>query len=97
MSKSGIFSHALNIVSEVTEVNADDIVGECRRSDVVDARSILVHILYEHGFYTRNISEFMGRTGSDIRYLETTFDNRKKANRMIDINLRSIRKRMFSE
>lgn len=90
-----IFANILEMVSEETEIDGDDITGDAKRSDIVDARAILVCILYEYGFYTQQISEFINRTGASVRYLSTTLDDRKRANRMIDINLKSIRKKVF--
>ena len=67
MCKSEIFAEILEAVSHETEVSAPQILGLSKQMEVVDARSILVKLLQERGFYPIQIARFMRKlvSGTD--------------------------------
>lgn len=53
MCKSEIFAKIIALVSKGTEIPTELIVSDNRVTEIVNARYILVYILYEKGFYTK--------------------------------------------
>lgn len=96
MCKTEIFAELMNMVSCVTEISPVDILSDDRREEVVDARSILVCLLNERGFYTTEIAERLGRTYPSIRYLLMNFEGRCRKRRMARMNLENVRKQLNS-
>ena len=92
MCKSEIFAKIINAVSIETEVSEDLILSNSKAMEVVDARSILAKLLQESGFYPMQIARFMQKTPASIRFLLTNYENRKNANKIIDIYTQNIRK-----
>lgn len=70
------------------------ILGNSKQMEVVDARSILVKLLQESGFYPIQIARFMRKTPASIRILSANYENRKSANKIIVIYMQNIRKSM---
>ena len=97
MCKTEIFADILNVVSGVTEIPPEDIISDDRREEVVDARSILVCLLFERGFYIGEIAERLGRTKPSIRYLLSNFEGRCRMRRMAEMNLENVRKQIASK
>lgn len=85
MCKSEIFADILNIVGKETEVSTELILSSSKVTEVVDARSIVVFFLTEYGLYPEQIATLLHKTSASIRYLISTFESRKLANKMIAI------------
>lgn len=94
MCKSKIFADILQIVANQTEISSERILSNAKEVEIVDARAILVSILHEHGFYPKQIAYHINKTGASVRYLISTFDERRNANKMIAINMQNIRKQL---
>lgn len=92
MCKSEIFAEYLKIVANVTEISEEEILSNAKTSEVADARSILVNMLIEKGFYPSQISHYMNRSTAGIRYLIANFSNRKMNCKMIDHYMINVRK-----
>lgn len=90
MCKSEIFAEILNAVSLETEVSADSILSSSKVTEVVDARSIVVYLLSEYGFYPEQIAPLLHKTSACIRYLVSTFEMRKSHNKMMAIYLQNV-------
>lgn len=82
----------MNAVSKETEISAHDIMSQRKTTEVVDARTIAVVLMMEYGFYPEQIAKFMGKTSACVRYLASSFESRKRCNRMVEIHLQNIRK-----
>lgn len=95
MCKSEIFAKIINAVSIETEVSEPLILSNSKAMEVVDARSILAKLLQESGFYPMQIARFMQKTPASIRFLLTNYENRKNANKIIDIYT-LFRKRVYA-
>lgn len=87
MCKSEIFAEILNVVGKETEVSTELILSSSKVTEVVDARSIVVFFLAEYGLYPEQIATLLHKTSASIRYLISTFESRKLANKMIAIYL----------
>ena len=92
MCKSEIFSKVLGIVSAEMELPEEMILSGCKSTEVVDARSILVKVLHEVGIYPVQIARMMRKTPASIRYLLTNYEQRKNANKIIEIYAQKVRK-----
>jgi len=96
MRKSEIFSNIINTVSCETEIPNEEILSQSKKVEVVDARAIVVILLKEYGFYPETIAKLMNKTSACIRYIISSFDGRKKGNKMIEIHLQKLRKSLES-
>jgi chromosomal replication initiation ATPase DnaA len=60
-AKMKALDDALNATSKVTNIGIADIMGKCRKGNIVEARRIVCYILREHYKYTwHTIKELMG-------------------------------------
>lgn len=96
MCKSEIFNKVLDAVSSQTEITREQILSSCKSVEVVDARCILFHLLQEQGLYPGQIAAQARKTPAAIRYLQSHFEDRIKANKMVKIYLQNIRKHIKS-
>lgn len=92
MCKSKIFADILKIISEETEIPAEKILSESKEIDVVDARFILIHVLYRKGIYPSEIASFIGKTKRCVNHSISTFDGRLTSGKMIRILWEKVRK-----
>nr|DAM07203.1 MAG TPA: chromosomal replication initiator protein [Caudoviricetes sp.] len=90
MCKSEIFAEIINLVEKETEVSTELILSSSKVTEVVDARSIVAHLLSEYGLYPEQIAPLLHKTSASIRYLISNFDRRKDSNKMIAIYLQNI-------
>ena len=56
MCKSEIFATIIKIVSMETEVSESLILSDCKSTDTVDARYLLVYFLSQSGLYPPSIA-----------------------------------------
>lgn len=94
MCKSEIFAEILNLVGKETEVSTELILSSTKVTEVVDARSIVVFFLTEYGLYPEQIAALLHKTSASIRYIISTFESRKNANKMIAIYQHSFANRL---
>ncbi len=94
MRKSEIFSKIINAVSDETEITKEEILSRSKKVEIVDARSIAVILLKEHGFYPESIAKLMNKTSACIRHIISSFDEREESCKMIGIYLQKVRKLM---
>jgi chromosomal replication initiation ATPase DnaA len=60
-TKLNVFNTLLSTTSEVTKIKTTDILGKCRKDNIVEARRLVCYILREHYKYTwHTIKELMG-------------------------------------
>jgi len=93
---SNYFTHLLDLISEITEIDKDIILSSCRKVEVVDARSLLVYILISEGFYPNNIAQIMGITRAGVCYLHSTFNDRLRSNPLLGRYLKDVKKQLES-
>ena len=90
MCKTEIFAKIINAVSIETEVSEPLILSNSKVTEVVDARSVLVKILSEEGFYPGQIAQYIYKTAASVRYLLNDFERRKSRNKIIAIYVQNI-------
>lgn len=96
MSRTDIYRKIIDAIEKETEIPEDRILSNSRTTEVVDARSILVNLLLENGFYPSQIARYIHKTPSSVNNLIRDYTNRIKANKIIQIYLTNIRKNITS-
>ena len=97
MSKSDIFLHILSAVIEETEIPEEKILSDSRTTEVVDARTILVNLLIERGFYPSQIAEYLNKSTATIHNLVKYYSIRQRTNKLLSIYSQNIRKKLFNK
>lgn len=97
MSKSDIFRNILSAVIEETEIPEEKILSDSRTTEVVDARTILVNLLIESGFYPSQIAEYLNKSTATIHNLVKYYSIRQKTNKLLSIYSQNIRKKLFNK
>jgi hypothetical protein len=68
--KDELIEKVLDATSRVTGCNRDAILSKCRHKDLVDARKMLVTILYNYGYSISKIAQLLLlKNYSSARYL----------------------------
>ena len=68
-----IFSTCLDIVAEEMDITRDQIISDCKNEDVVDARHLLVMLMYEMGLYPTTIAQLVGCTSRNVNTIISGF------------------------
>lgn len=76
MENREIFDSMCRIVEDVTEIPVDDMVGSCRREEVVDARYLLVMFLRIWGLYPSQIARLTGHSVRNVNHTLASFPER---------------------
>ena len=84
MKKSEIFAETLSIVSEATEIEVDDILSDCRREEVVEARALLVYVLSKADFKPACTAHYLECTKGCVYYHLRGFDDRLRQSKMLE-------------
>lgn len=77
-SRLEYFSRVMRIVTELAEVSAKDILGKSREADVVDARWMVICLMREKGYTTKQIAPLMCRPIRTINHAINSFSDRVK-------------------
>lgn len=72
------FGKVIKVVSELMEVSEQDILGKSRESDVVDARWMVIYLMKEKGYSTKQIAPLMCRPERTINHAAISFEDRAK-------------------
>lgn len=91
-----IFDKVVNIVSDRTGVNRNDLINS-RKEECVDARSILINLLSELGFTDSLISKYTCLTRQGVNKLKNTFNDRKKHSFILSTNYQQIRNELATD
>ena len=94
MGKSERYNKVLSLVAEETEVRKEMIVSSNKQEEVVDARSLLIRILYEQGFYPIQISQLSGICPRCVSPFIVGFNERKENHKMLGINYENIKRKL---
>ena len=73
MRRIRIFSSCLDLVAEEMEVNQQTILSDNKGEDVVDARHLLVMLMYEMGLYPVTIAQLVGCTSRNVNTIISGF------------------------
>lgn len=89
-----LFARILKIVSEVTEVPPETIVSRDKHEETVDARCLLVYLLYRHGLYPSAIARYTGLSVRTVNTITSAFTQRLESRRMLAVNLEETQRQL---
>lgn len=89
-----IFANLLKMVSIETEIPSDRILSSSKCAEVVDARCILIKLLYKKGMYPSSIASELGCTVRSVQYNLAHFPDRAETNPMMRINYECLKKQV---
>jgi chromosomal replication initiation ATPase DnaA len=72
------FGKVMKVVAELMEVSEQNILGKSRESDVVDARWMVICLMKEKGYTTKQIAPLMLRPIRTINHAVNSFSDRAK-------------------
>ena len=78
MGKNEDFSKVIKVVTELTEVSEDAILGRSREAEVVDARWMVICLMREKGYPTRQISDLVHHPERTVNHAICNMDDRIK-------------------
>jgi chromosomal replication initiation ATPase DnaA len=78
MGKIEDFSKVIKVVTELMDVTDQDILGHNRRQDVVDARWMVITLMRDKGYSTRQIAHLMLKPERTINNAISQFSDRVK-------------------
>jgi chromosomal replication initiation ATPase DnaA len=76
MKKLEYFGKVLEVVTDLTEVESNDIVGKNRAVEVIDARWLAIKLMRDKGYSTRQIASLFNRSTRSITHALLFFENR---------------------
>lgn len=89
-----LFARILKIVSEVTEVPPETIVSRDKHEETVDARCLLVYLLYRHGLYPSAIARYTGLSVRTVNTITSAFTQRLESRRILAVNLEETQRQL---
>lgn len=78
MGKSEDFSKVIKVVTELTEVSEESILGRSREAEVVDARWLVIYFMRMKGYSTNEISELIRHPNRTVNHALQTLPKRLK-------------------
>ena len=78
MGKSEDFSKVIKVVTELTDVTEQDILGKSRVQEVVDARWMVIFLMKEKGYLTEEIAEMIHHPERTVNHAAQMFPDRAK-------------------
>lgn len=89
------FNRVLSVVAEVTEIKEDTILSDSREQEIVDARCLLVYLLYKtYNLSYRLIGKMINKSGENVSYHIHNFESRKKQSHILEIQYEITTKRL---
>ena len=76
MGKRDCFNAVMSVVEDLTELSKEDILGQGKTMELVDARWLCVKMLREMGLYAEQIAELMNMTPRNVGKIITNFNDR---------------------
>lgn len=94
MYKVQIFNEAISAVVEETEIEQSQILSGSKEEEVVDARSILIRIMYERGLYPIQISRLTGICQRSVTRFLIGFKSRCDSRRIMRLNYENVKTKL---
>ena len=91
MEKIKIYQDSISAVSDETEVEESQIISNSKQEEIVDARSILIKILSDQGFYPIQINHFTGIGVRSVNSFLQGFKTRCNSRKIMRINYENVR------
>ena len=80
-----IILYIQSLVSKETEVSVDQILSSDKKMETVDARYLLVSLLFESGMYPSQIAAHIHKTKRAVNYMISNFHERIESGKMMRI------------
>ena len=94
MYKMRVYLDTLSAVAEETEVEMGKIISGCKEEEVIDARAILIRLLFDQGLYPIQISRFTGICQRSVNRFLLDFQDRIMTRRMMRLFYDNVRKKI---
>lgn len=92
MRRIEIFNCCLSAVEKETELAKSEILSNNKSEDIVDARHLLVVLMYECGLYPNIIAQLIGCTSRNINSVLSGFRLRCDRRKLLRINYERLKK-----
>lgn len=92
MISKEVLDFYVDAVVRACDVTKEKLLSNCRVEDVVDARYILIQLLYETGAYPSMIASAIGMTSRAVRYALDKFEGRLKNKKWLRMNYEKTKK-----
>ena len=76
MDRIEYLAKVTEIVAELTDVSPEEILGNSRSADIVDARWITIRLLKDRGYSSKSIAPLIGRPQRSINHALCCLDDR---------------------
>ena len=73
----------IDMVAKELEISREDILSKSRSIEILDARNMVVRLLWLMHVYPKKIADLTHLSTRNIHYIITTFDDRVKGNRFL--------------
>lgn len=93
MKKTELMCEMLQEVSEITEIGTDDILSNNKSEEIVDARHLLIMLLYDSGLYPSAIAQMIHCTKRNVNGVICNFIERCQRRKILRSNYEIIRNR----
>lgn len=78
MGKVEDFGKVIKVVTELMDVSEQDVLGRARTQEVVDARWMVIYLMREKGYSTRQISKLILHPERTVNHALNAFSDRVK-------------------
>lgn len=92
MKKDDVKNFCLEIVANEVEISNEMILSPSKSEDVVDARHLLVMLMYDIGLYPTSIAKLMGCTVRNINVIISGFSLRCQRRKLLRNSYEKLRK-----
>ena len=78
MDANDYIRKVIDLVLELTGVGLEELMSGCRKSEVVDARWLIVRVVWDAGYYTAHIARAMHLSIRQVQAIVGLFDQRTR-------------------
>lgn len=97
MYKMQIFQETLSAVVDITDVEQEYILSGCKQEEVVDARALLIRLMYDQGLYPVQISKVTGINNRSVTKFLLGFRIRVNARKILRIHYENLKNQLGIE
>lgn len=94
MKKNDVKNFCLEIVANEVEISGEEILSQSKSEDVVDARHLVIMLMYDIGLYPTSIAKLMGCTSRNINSVLSGFSLRCERRKLLRSSYEKLRKRI---
>lgn len=91
MYKMQIYQDVIEAVTTETEISREKILSGCKEEEVIDARALVVQLMYEKGLYPIQISRLTGICQRSVNRFLMCFSCRIQMRKILGINYDRLR------